>query len=201
LKEAVPDIQREFAAVHASKALPNDYLLKSGEATLHKASGEAAGATSAQAGHWAWYSYVQKGERLAEFALHCPQTAEAMEAIPDFMPKVGRMPFPYAFFSVMAGKTRIEPHFGPTNTRLRVHVPLQVPEDGQARLVVAGQELRWKEGEPIVFDDSYEHAAVNDSPDQRVVLLFDVWHPDLTFDERRAICDMFEDARQQGWMQ
>lgn len=199
LRDAVPDMQREFAAVHESKALPNDYLLQSGEATLHKAS-DAATSHTADAGTWTWYSYVQKGQRSAEFAALCPKTVEALEAVPDFMPRFGRMPFPYAFFSVMAGKTRIEPHFGPTNTRLRVHVPLQVPEDGLSRLVVAGQDLQWQVGEPIVFDDSYEHTAINDSEGSRVVLLFDVWHPDLDHSEREAICGMFEDARQQGWM-
>jgi len=54
-----------------------------------------------------------------------------------------------------------------------------VPE-GQCRLRV-GEETRTLEaGKPIVFDDSFEHEAWNDDPGAtRIVLIFDVWHPDL----------------------
>jgi hypothetical protein len=34
----------------------------------------------------------------------------------------------------------------------------------------------------------------------RVILLFDVWHPDLTFDERVGLTNMFAHAREQGWL-
>lgn len=34
----------------------------------------------------------------------------------------------------------------------------------------------------------------------RVVLLFDIWHPDLAAGEVEAITGMFEEARQKGWM-
>ena len=37
------------------------------------------------------------------------------------------------------------------------------------------------EGEPFVFDDSFEHEAWNkDDNHSRIVLIFDIWHPDLT---------------------
>ena len=46
----------------------------------------------------------------------------------------------------------------------------------------------FKEGEPFVFDDSHEHEAWNDHPDQsRIVLIFDVWHPDLTNQEMKFL--------------
>ena len=44
----------------------------------------------------------------------------------------------------------------------------------------------------LVFDDTYEHEAGNMSKSQqRVILLIDIWHPDLHLDEREAIKDMF----------
>ena len=35
----------------------------------------------------------------------------------------------------------------------------------------------------------------------RVVLLFDMWHPDLLPGEVSEIVAMFDHAREQGWMQ
>ena len=39
----------------------------------------------------------------------------------------------------------------------------------------------------LIFDDSIEHEARNDSDELRVVLLFDVWHPHLTAQEREMV--------------
>ena len=44
---------------------------------------------------------------------------------------------------------------------------------------VADQWLTWKEGEVLIFDDSYEHEVINMTDSIRVVLLFRFWHPDL----------------------
>lgn len=42
-----------------------------------------------------------------------------------------------------------------------------------------------EEGKCLVFDDSFEHEAWNDDSDHsRIVLIVDVWHPDLTPEER-----------------
>ncbi len=51
-----------------------------------------------------------------------------------------------------------------------------------------GEEIRaWKAGELAIFDDSVNHEAWNQSCETRVVLLFDIPHPELDEDERRAI--------------
>ena len=34
----------------------------------------------------------------------------------------------------------------------------------------------------------------------RVLLLFDVWHPDVTKEERKSIEEMFEYSQKMGWM-
>jgi len=60
--------------------------------------------------------------------------------------------------------------------------------------------VAWEEGKALVFDDSYEHEVWNRTDEDRVVLLWDVWHPDLDMDERRAIVDMFGTAREKGWL-
>ena len=46
----------------------------------------------------------------------------------------------------------------------------------------------WEEGKACLFDDSIEHEAWNRNPDRlRVVLIFDVWRPELSAEERDFI--------------
>ena len=45
-------------------------------------------------------------------------------------------------------------------------------------------------GEVWAFDGSINHEAWNNSADDRIVLIFDVWHPDLTEQERRDITSL-----------
>ena len=40
--------------------------------------------------------------------------------------------------------------------------------------------LHWKEGEVLLFDDSYEHEVWNDATSTRAVLIIDLWHPEIT---------------------
>jgi aspartate beta-hydroxylase len=71
-----------------------------------------------------------------------------------------------------------------TNTRLVFHLPLIVPPD--CALNVGGVEHRWREGEPILFDDTFEHEAWNRSDQPRLILLMDCWNPHLTEAEKEA---------------
>ncbi|XP_066259034.1 aspartyl/asparaginyl beta-hydroxylase isoform X3 [Euwallacea similis] len=101
--------------------------------------------------------------------------------------------FPYARgcrrgqtkFSVMHPGTHVWPHCGPTNCRLRVHLGLKVPPDTFIR--VAEEMRSWKEGDIIIFDDSFEHEVWHNGSDFRLVLIIDVWHPKLTVAEKRSL--------------
>ena len=83
---------------------------------------------------------------------------------------------------------RIPPHHGLLNTRLICHLPLIAPEGCALRV---GNETRaWVPGQALVFDDSMEHEAWNLSDRLRVVLLFDIWRPELSLDERELVAAM-----------
>ena len=57
---------------------------------------------------------------------------------------------------------------------------------------VAGDPRPWVEGKMIIFDDSYEHEAANLSDKQeRVILLIDIWHPELSKAEIDEVKTMF----------
>lgn len=90
-----------------------------------------------------------------------------------------------AFFSRLRPGARIPPHFGLTNTRMTVHLPLIVPDGCAIRVGDVVHE--WKEGKVVAFDDSFEHEAWNRASSDRVVLIFETHHPDLTTAERAAI--------------
>jgi hypothetical protein len=89
------------------------------------------------------------------------------------------------FFSRLAPGTHIPPHYGVANHRITVHLPLIVPEGCAIR--VGNHTHVWEEGKLFAFDDSFEHEAWNRSTRERVVLIFESFHPDLGPDERAAI--------------
>ncbi len=92
---------------------------------------------------------------------------------------------PNVMLSTLAPKSAIPPHTGETNARLVVHLPLIVPERCRYRV---GNEWRiWEVGKALIFDDSIEHEAINDSDEPRVVLIFDIWNPLLSEVECDAV--------------
>jgi aspartate beta-hydroxylase len=96
-------------------------------------------------------------------------------------------------FSVLAPHTEIPPHHGETNARLVVHLPLIVPPNCTYR--VGFEKRTWEVGKTLIFDDTIEHTARNDSDDLRVVLIFDVWNPLLSEGERDAVRALTNAAR------
>ena len=132
--------------------------------------------------------YIWKGGELqAEVAARCPATVSALEHAP--IPRIaGRSPM--ALFSRLKPGTHIIPHNGLLNTRLICHVPLIVPPG--CRLRVGNEVREWEEGRTLIFDDSIEHEAWNDGAEDRIVLLFEIWRPELSEAERTALTALFE---------
>ena len=131
---------------------------------------------------WSSYALWANGEPVQAHLDRCPRTAEALGGV-GAVHITGLCP--NAMFSALAPRTVIPPHTGDTNARLVAHLPLVVPEGCSFRV---GHEWRpWREGEVMVFDDSIEHEARNDSDALRVVLIFDVWNPLLSQAEREMV--------------
>jgi aspartate beta-hydroxylase len=128
---------------------------------------------------WSAFHLWRGGVPVQENLQRCPVTAQALASI-STADIVGLCP--NAMFSALAPKTHIPPHHGETNARLVAHLPLIVPP--RCWLRVGYEKREWKVGEVVVFDDTIEHEARNDSDELRVVLIFDVWNPLLTPAER-----------------
>lgn len=115
-------------------------------------------------------------------AERCPQTLAALREVP--LCKIDGIT-PSVLFSLLRPGAQIAPHNGYTNIRLICHLPLIVP--GNCALRVGNETRSWREGELLIFDDSIEHEAWNGSGELRVILLFDVWRPELSEEERRLV--------------
>ena len=63
-------------------------------------------------------------------------------------------------------------------------------------MTVAGEARQTRRGKLLAFDDSYLHEARNRSESERVVLIFSIWHPDLSAAEQGAIRQTFRHRNQ-----
>jgi aspartate beta-hydroxylase len=132
--------------------------------------------------NWSVYPLWHDGEQIAEHVRRCPRTAAVLSELPLCdVPHYA----PGAFFSVLKPHTRLPPHTGTTNTRSIVHLPLVIPANCGFR--VGSQVRSWQKGNAWVFDDSLEHEAWNDSGQNRIILIFDIWNPLLSAAERALI--------------
>ncbi|MBW8841942.1 MAG: aspartyl/asparaginyl beta-hydroxylase domain-containing protein [Sphingomonadales bacterium] len=131
---------------------------------------------------WTAIHLLKNGRRVDANADRCPRTMAAIEAIDQ--PVIAGAS-PNAMFSLLAPGVAIPPHVGISNARLVCHLPLIIPTGCWFR--VGGETREWRRGEGFVFDDTIEHEAANPSSQLRVVLIVDLWHPDLTAIERAAV--------------
>mmetsp|Transcript_32068 Transcript_32068/g.73776 ORF Transcript_32068/g.73776 Transcript_32068/m.73776 type:complete len:413 (-) Transcript_32068:174-1412(-) len=99
------------------------------------------------------------------------------------------IPCTEAFFASMEPRSEIKMHSDFTNFVLTAHLPLVVPEEGtgKCRLTVGDETRPWHAGNAMMFDTSLMHDAVNETDETRYILMFRLWHPDLTGEERGAL--------------
>ncbi|MEO0675494.1 MAG: aspartyl/asparaginyl beta-hydroxylase domain-containing protein, partial [Pseudomonadota bacterium] len=96
---------------------------------------------------------------------------------------------PTVLFSQLKAGVKIPPHTGLINTRLIGHLPLVIPEGCALR--VGAQTRPWIFGEAMVFDDTIEHEAWNNSRADRHVLIFDTPNPFMTTTEHQQVQTLF----------
>ena len=136
---------------------------------------------------WSALYLWKDGEPIEENTRRCPRTVEALSTVP--LSRIGRRT-PAVLFSRLEPGAHIPPHTGMLNSRLICHLPLIVPKGGWLRV---GNETReWEEGKLLIFDDSIEHEAKNPTGELRIILLFDIWRPELSEAERQGISAIFD---------
>ena len=115
----------------------------------------------------AWRTFFFKGfnKWLPQNCARAPRTADLLRGLPIIST---------AMFSIIDGGKHIPLHVGFFKSVLRYHLGLVVPDDAPVYIVVNGQEYHWREGEDVLFDDTYRHEVWNKSRERRVVLFCDV---------------------------
>lgn len=142
---------------------------------------------------WGAVHLFESGQPHPVHAARCPDTMAALATTPQ--PSIGSRS-PMALFSRLRPGTHIRPHHGVFNTRLICHLPLIAPPGCAIR--VGADTRTWREGELLIFDDSFEHEAWNRGDRDRIVLLFEIWRPDIAQDERRAITTLLAAVEAHG---
>lgn len=111
------------------------------------------------------------GKPIDEVKGYFPLTLSIFEKLPEVQ---------NAAFSLLKAGGSIPPHCGSTASILRYHLALIVPDNGRhSWLTVAGIKTPWGEGKGILFDDTFEHSARNGAGEDRVVLIVDIFRPNL----------------------
>jgi hypothetical protein len=136
---------------------------------------------------WSAFYLWKNGDVVPENAARCPKTLLALRNAP--LAQL-RYRSPSILFSLLKPGAHIPPHHGLINTRLVCHLPVIVP--GHCRFRVGNDERDWEEGRAWAFDDTIEHEAWNRSDRTRVILLFDIWRPELSDEERSLVVALFE---------
>jgi aspartyl/asparaginyl beta-hydroxylase (cupin superfamily) len=131
-------------------------------------------------------AYLWQGGMATMLAARCPATMAALALAP--LPHIaGRSPM--ALYSRLTPGTHIAPHHGLLNTRLICHLPLIAPDGCGLR--VGAETREWRFGEMLIFDDSFEHEAWNRGSEDRTILLFEIWRPEIPESDRALLARLF----------
>lgn len=133
-------------------------------------------------GDWSQFTLWQQGRKNENACKGAPKTCTLLEKFSETTGcRRGQIKY-----SVMHPGTHVWPHTGPTNCRLRMHLGLVIPKEG-CKIRCANETRSWEEGKVLIFDDSFEHEVWQDATSFRLIFIVDVWHPELTPQQRRSL--------------
>jgi beta-hydroxylase len=105
-----------------------------------------------------WY-----GPIVEEAYSLCPKTTKIISEIPEIK---------LAMFSILEPGSKIPIHAGPFKGCLRYHLGLNCSKG--AFITIDGCKYEWKNGEDVLFDDTFMHEVQNNSNDVRIILFCDI---------------------------
>lgn len=159
ITQHVSTIKTEFEQVLANTPqLPRYHDIDPGE--------HAISATTEK--NWNVFMLYLLGYQLQNARTLCPILCKLLEGVPHLI---------QAFFSILEPGKSIPLHEGPYLGYLRYHLGIHIPKNNPPQIFVNNQAYTWKEGEAVLFDDSWPHEVRNSSDDYRAVLIIDVLRP------------------------
>jgi beta-hydroxylase len=82
-----------------------------------------------------------------------------------------------ALFAELPPGAKLNPHRDPFAGSLRYHLGLDTPNDDRCAIWVDGVPYSWRDGQGVVFDETFIHWARNDTDKSRLILLCDIERP------------------------
>lgn len=110
-----------------------------------------------------WY-----GSSLESANELCPKTVELLNSVRSVKG---------AMFAMLPPGARLVKHRDPYAGSLRYHLGLVTPNSEECFISVDGEKYYWKDGEPVIFDETFIHYAENKTETNRIVLFLDVKRP------------------------
>lgn len=98
----------------------------------------------------------------------CPRTVQLLSGIASVNA---------AMFALLPPGSRLGQHRDPFAGSLRYHLGLATPNSERCHIVVDGEDYYWKDGEAVMFDETYIHRAENQTDQQRIILFCDIDRP------------------------
>ena len=110
-----------------------------------------------------WY-----GEPLPSAQAACPKTVALVESLPTVNA---------AMFALLPPGGKLNRHRDPFAGSLRYHLGLVTPNSDACRIWVDGEAYAWRDGEDLLFDETFIHSAENATDTTRIILFCDVERP------------------------
>ncbi len=110
-----------------------------------------------------WY-----GSDLKSAMRLCPKTFELLSSIDSVKG---------AMFASLPPGARLVKHRDPYAGSLRYHLGLLTPNDNDCFIDVDGEKYSWRDGEAVMFDETFIHYAENKTDKERIVLFLDIKRP------------------------
>lgn len=110
-----------------------------------------------------WYDEAQPSAEAL-----CPKTVALLDQIPSVHG---------AMFATLPPGGRLGAHRDPFAGSLRYHLGLRTPNSDACWIEVDGGRYSWRDGEAVIFDETYVHTAENKSDVTRLILFCDVERP------------------------
>ncbi|MEM7210104.1 MAG: aspartyl/asparaginyl beta-hydroxylase domain-containing protein [Pseudomonadota bacterium] len=102
----------------------------------------------------------------------------AYEMAPKTMAMIDQIPaMNHALFAALMPGKSLRKHHDPFAFTMRYSLGLSTPNSDQCALVVDGEEYTWRDGESIIFDETYMHSTYNNTDEVRLILMTDVDRP------------------------
>lgn len=117
---------------------------------------------------WKRYYLTWYGTEVESARRSCPRTLELLRQVPGLRA---------AMFASLPPGARLVRHRDPYAGSLRYHLALTAPGDPRCALHVDGEPYVWRDGQDVVFDETFLHYAENRTDQPRIVLFCDVERP------------------------